>query len=161
MYDRVLVININSYYSKVPITGTEYRCCGTFLVPYRYRGTFKKYHAHLWVADMFDKVAVSIMLRVTEDDRNIVALSLQQKKEIILNSLFAWGFFLYFRLALTAQKHFESTGCLLRCSKEATSLTLPYHSQTQVRCILGKWLFRLMNNYREFFFYITYCPIAT
>ena len=39
MYDRVLVITINSYYSKVPSTGTEYSYHGTFLVPYRYRGT--------------------------------------------------------------------------------------------------------------------------
>ena len=39
MYDRVLVITINSYYSKVPSTGIEYR----------YRGTFKKYPAHLWI----------------------------------------------------------------------------------------------------------------
>ena len=35
MYDRVLVITINSYYSKVPSTGTAV----LFLVPYRYRGT--------------------------------------------------------------------------------------------------------------------------
>ena len=30
---------------------------------------------------MFDKIAVSIKLRVTEDDRNTVALPLQQKKK--------------------------------------------------------------------------------
>ena len=35
MYDRVLVITTNSYYSKVPSTGTA----ELFLVPYRYRGT--------------------------------------------------------------------------------------------------------------------------
>ena len=39
MYDRVLVITINFYYSKVPSTGTEYGYLGTFLVPYRYHGT--------------------------------------------------------------------------------------------------------------------------
>ena len=46
MYDRVLVITINSFYSKVPSTDTKYRYRGTYLVPYHYRGTFKKYHAH-------------------------------------------------------------------------------------------------------------------
>ena len=47
MYDRVLVITINSYYSKVPITGTAVQFYqGT---EYRYRGTFKKYRAHLCI----------------------------------------------------------------------------------------------------------------
>ena len=48
MYDRVLVITINSYNSKVPITDTEYRYRGTILARYWNRGTFKKYRAQLW-----------------------------------------------------------------------------------------------------------------
>ena len=45
MYDRVLVITINSYYLKVPSAGTAVQFQqGT---EYRYRGTFKKYRAHL------------------------------------------------------------------------------------------------------------------
>ena len=54
MYDRVLVITINSYYSKVPSTGTAvlfWHHTGTAVLfwkgtEYRYRGTFKKYRAH-------------------------------------------------------------------------------------------------------------------
>ena len=38
MYDRVLVITLNVFYSEVPSAGTD----GT-----PYRGTFKKYRAHL------------------------------------------------------------------------------------------------------------------
>ena len=42
MYDKVLVITINSYYSKVPSTGTA--------VLFWYYGTLKKYRAHHWVS---------------------------------------------------------------------------------------------------------------
>ena len=61
MYDRVLVITINSYYSKVPSTGTSVQFYqGT---EYRNRGTFKKYRAHPCICgNSLLKIVENVML---------------------------------------------------------------------------------------------------
>ena len=112
---------------------------------------------------MFEKVAVPIKLRVTEDDGNTVALLLQ-KKEIIPNSLSAWGFFLYFRLVLIAQNTFQidvvSVALYIGEESEFFNFALPL-ADTGALYFREITISTLTNNYQEFFSYITYCPIAT
>ena len=66
---------------------------------------------------MFVKVVVLIKLYVTEDDRNIVAFSLQQREKLFpiprLLELFC-----IFAGPSVHKTHFESNRFLLRCSSE-------------------------------------------
>ena len=57
---------------------------------------------------MFDKVAVSIKLRVIEDDRNTVALPIQQKKRNHSQFAVCLRFLFVFSLDLDCTKHISN-----------------------------------------------------
>ena len=106
---------------------------------------------------MFDKVAVSIKLRVTEDDQNTVALLLQQKKKSFSIRCLLEVSFLYFRLPFHAL-NIEMVSVALFVEESDFfnfALSLADTGALYVRKII---ISTLTNNYKEFFFLYNLLP---
>ena len=111
---------------------------------------------------MFEKVAVSIKLGVTEDDRNTVALPLQQRKKLFLIRCLLEVPFCIFAWPSLHKTHFESKSVALYVEEESDffNFALPL-ADIGALYVTKMTISTLLNNYKEFFFYSTYCPIAT